>query len=178
MTTFLKLLAGAVLAATCCTADCKTAEEAINEAVARRIYEDGLSRGVFTVPYTTDFVGHGSRGRTFTHAAGMAEARGWRQAFPDLVAEVDDIVAEDDMVVVRWTARGTNTGAGNGLSATGKKVETSGMAMFRFEDGQVAEEWVSADTLGLMRQLGLLPQPAAAPVASSPAPASRAAASN
>ena len=75
----------------------------------------------------------------------------------------------------RWTARGTNTGTGNGIPATGKSVETSGCAIFRFEDGKVAEEWVSADSLSLMRQLGLLPQPGAN---ASPAPATRSSTSN
>lgn len=134
-----------------------TDEERVNTAVARRIYEDGLSRGVFDVPYTKDFVGHGSRGRTFTHEQGRQEAIGWREAFPDLVVVVDHVVADGDKVAVRWTARGTNTGSGNGIPATGRAVETSGIALFRFEHGAVAEEWVSSDTLGLMRQLGLLP---------------------
>lgn len=137
-----------------------SAEEHTNAAVARRIYEDGLSRGIFNVGYTEGFIGHGSRGRTFTHDAGRQEALGWRQAFPDLRVTVDHVIADGDKVAVRWTARGTNTGDGNGIRATGKAVETSGIALFRFEDGKVAEEWVSADTLGLMRQLDLLPPPA------------------
>ena len=131
-----------------------TQEERTNTAVARRIYEDGLSKGVFNVGYTKDFIGHGSRGRTFTHEAGRKEAIGWREAFPDLNVVVDQVVAGGDKVAVRWTARGTNTGSGNGIAATGKAVETSGIALFRFENGEVAEEWVSADTLGLMRQFG------------------------
>jgi predicted ester cyclase len=146
-----------------------TQEEETNTAVARRIYEDGLSKGIFNVEYTPNFVGHGSRGRTFTHEAGRQEAIGWREAFPDLRVSVDQVVAGGDKVAVRWTARGTNTGNGNGITATGKSVETSGIALFRFEGGKVAEEWVSADTLGLMRQLDLLPQPvapSAAPAAS------------
>jgi len=176
MNRLLKCLAFALLAPMCCTAGAGTEEEETNKRVARKIYDEGLTRGNYAnVPYTADFVGHGSRGRTFTHEMGMAEARGWRSAFPDLVASVDHIVAEDDMVAIRWTARGTNTGTGNGIPATGKSVETSGCAMFRFEDGQVAEEWVSADSLSLMRQLGLLPQPGA-PSAS--APASKTTASN
>ena len=176
MKTLLKYLASVLLATLCCPADADagTAEEETNKAVARRIYDEGLTRGNYSnVPYTADFVGHGSRGRTFTHEMGMAESRGWRSAFPDLVATVDHLVAEDDMVAIRWTARGTNTGAGNGIPATGKSVETSGCAMFRFEEGKVAEEWVSADSLGLMRQLGLLPQPSA-----SPAPAAHSSAGN
>ncbi len=127
-----------------------------NKATARRVYEEGLSQGIFEVPYTKDFVGHGG-GATFTHEQGVAEARGWRKAFPDLNVTVDLIVAEGDLVSVRWTARGTNTGTGNGIPATGRKVETSGITMFRFADGAIAEEWTAGNNLSLMRQLGLLP---------------------
>lgn len=136
------------------TAPCVADEVAINKAVAKRVFEEGLSRGIFTVPYTDDFVGH-SGARTFTHEDGMNEAKGWRSAFPDLNVAVDLMVAEGDLVAVRWTARGTNTGTGNGIPATGRKVEVSGTAIFRFEDGRIAEEWTSANMLGLLRQLGL-----------------------
>lgn len=131
-------------------------EAARNTAVARRVYEEGLSRGVFEVPYTDDFVGHGGA-RTFRHADGLAEAKGWRSAFPDLHVEVDLTVAQNDLVSVRWTARGTNTGNGNGIQATGKRVKVSGTTVFRFVDGAIAEEWTAGDTLGLLRQLGLYP---------------------
>ena len=76
-------------------------------------------------------------------------------------AGADLIVAEGDLVSVRWTARGTNTGSGNGIPATGKKVQTTGITMFRFANGAIAEEWTAGNQLGLMRQLGLLPAPAA-----------------
>jgi len=134
----------------------------LNKSITRRVYEEGLNQGRFEVPYRADFVGHGGR-RTFTHADGMAEAKGWREAFPDLKITVDKQVAEGDLVTVRWTARGTNTGAGNGLPATGRAVEITGTTLFRMADGRIAEEWTCADSLGLMRQLGLLATPAAAP---------------
>ena len=133
---------------------CFASSEAINKAVAKRVYEEGLSRGVFEVPYTDDFVGHGGA-MTFTHEDGLKEAKGWRSAFPDLNVSVDLIVAEGDFVAVRWTARGTNTGAGNGIPATGKKVQVSGTTIFRFAGGKIAEEWTSGDALGLLKQLGL-----------------------
>jgi steroid delta-isomerase-like uncharacterized protein len=136
------------------TLPCFADEAAINKAVAKRVYEEGLSRGIFTVPYTDDFVGHGGS-TTFTHEDGLKEAKGWRDAFPDLAVNVDLIVAERDLVAVRWTARGTNTGSGNGIPATGRKVQVSGTAIFRFVDGKIAEEWTSADVLGLRKQLGL-----------------------
>lgn len=136
------------------TLPCSADETAINKAVAKRVYEEGLSRGIFNVPYTEDFVGHGGS-TTFTHEDGIKEAKGWRSAFPDLHVTPDLVIAEGDFVVVRWTARGTNTGTGNGIPATGRKVEVSGTAIFRFEDGRIAEEWTAANTIGLMRQLGL-----------------------
>ena len=135
-----------------------------NKSVARRVYEEGLNQGRFDVPYTADFVGHGGA-RTFTHAEGMAEAKGWRAAFPDLNMQVDKLLAERDLVAVRWTARGTNTGSGNGIPATGRPVEITGTTLFRMDEGRIAEEWTCANSLGLMRQLGMLPTSAAAPAA-------------
>lgn len=134
-----------------------------NKAVARRVYDEGLSQGRFEVPYTAGFVGHGGAS-TFRHEDGIREAKGWRSAFPDLRVVVDLALAEGDLVSVRWTARGTNTGTGNGIPATGRKVQISGTTIFRFEGGAIAEEWTAGDTLGLMRQLGLAPSsPASAP---------------
>jgi steroid delta-isomerase-like uncharacterized protein len=152
-------------------AGAKAASEAErNKATALRVFHEGLNQGRFEVPYRPDFIGHRSTS-TFTRADGMAEALGFRTAFPDLHMTVDHAVAEGDLVAVRWTARGTNTGEGNGIPATGRRVQISGMALFRFEDGAIAEEWTSGDTLGLMRQLGLLPASAAplAPAAAPPA---------
>ena len=134
-----------------------------NKALVRQVFEQGLSRGEFKVPYTSDFIGHGGN-RTFDHAAGMAEAKGFRTAFPDLQARVDLILAEGDLVSVRWTAIGTNTGAAMGIPATGKHVQISGTTVFRIRDGAIAEEWTSGDNLGLMRQLGLLPAEFQAPL--------------
>lgn len=141
--------------------DAPGAREALNKSVARRVYEEGLSQGKFEVPYTHDFVGHGGGTTTFTHAQGIAEASGWRSAFPDLRVEVDLLIAEGDFVSVRWTARGTNSGTGNGIPATGRRVQTSGTTIFRLADGKIAEEWTAGHALGLLRQLGLMPPPAA-----------------
>lgn len=142
----------------------------LNKSITRRVYEEGLNQGRFEVPYSEDFVGHGGRA-TFTHADGMAEAKGWRKAFPDLKITVETQVAERDLVAVRWTARGTNTGSGNGIPATGRAVQITGTTLFRMEDGRIAEEWTCADSLGLRRQLGLMATPAAPAAAEGKAPA-------
>lgn len=142
----------------------------LNKSITRRVYEEGLNQGRFEVPYSADFVGHGGRA-TFTHADGMAEAKGWREAFPDLKITVDKQVAERDLVAVRWTARGTNTGTGNGIPATGRAVQVTGTTLFRMDDGRIAEEWTCADSLGLRKQLGMLATPAAAPATGGNSPA-------
>ena len=138
----------------------------LNKSITRRVYEEGLNQGRFEVPYSESFVGHGGNA-TFTHADGMAEARGWREAFPDLRITVEKQVAERDLVAVHWTARGTNTGTGNGLPATGKAVQITGTTLFRMDDGRIAEEWTCANSLGLMKQLGMLQPSAPAPATSS-----------
>lgn len=136
----------------------------LNKQLTRRVYEEGLSQGKFEVPYSDSFIGHGGR-QTFTHADGMAEAKGWRDAFPDLAVTVEKQVAEHDLVAVHWTARGTNTGTGNGIPATGKAVEITGTTLFRLDDGRIAEEWTCANSLGLMRQLGMVQPTTPAPAA-------------
>jgi len=70
----------------------------------------------------------------------------------------EKLIAEGDLVTIYWIARGTNTGAGNGLPATGKKVEQSGITIWRIVSGKIKEEWSAFDQLSMMQQLGLLPQ--------------------
>jgi steroid delta-isomerase-like uncharacterized protein len=82
--------------------------------------------------------------------------KGWHQAFPDLAIVPEKLIAEGDLVTIYWIARGTNTGTGNGLPATGKKAEQSGITIWRIVNGKIKEEWSAFDQLSLMQQLGLL----------------------
>jgi len=68
------------------------------------------------------------------------------------------MVAENDLVTVVWTGTGTNTGQGNGLPATGKKVELRGITVWSIVDGKIHEEWSAFDQLRMMQQLGLIPE--------------------
>jgi steroid delta-isomerase-like uncharacterized protein len=83
-----------------------------------------------------------------------------RTAFPDLELAVDDVIAEGDRVVVRWTMRGTHLGAmRGGIAATGKPFAVTGTTTNRVAGGRIAEGWANADLLGLMLQLGLVAPP-------------------
>jgi steroid delta-isomerase-like uncharacterized protein len=84
----------------------------------------------------------------------------YREAFSDSKFEIEDQFAEGDFVITRWTATGTQDGELMGMPATGKHVTISGITIDRFEDGKVAEGWTNWDTLGMMQQLGVVPEPA------------------
>jgi steroid delta-isomerase-like uncharacterized protein len=78
-------------------------------------------------------------------------------AFPDLERTIDDLVAEGDRVVARWTARGTHSGDLMGVPPSGVVATSSGITVFRIADGRIAEEWSESDMLGLLQQLGAIP---------------------
>jgi steroid delta-isomerase-like uncharacterized protein len=80
-----------------------------------------------------------------------------RTAFPDLNVTIDDLIAEGDKVVTRWTVRGTHKGEFGKIPATGKQVTFTGITISRFVDGKTVESWWSDDDLGLMQQLGVIP---------------------
>ena len=137
-----------------------------NKALAKRAFEELLSKGRFELAeqlYAKDFVNHGIR-RDISLEEDQAALKGWHQAFPDISIVPEKLIAEGDLVAIYWIARGTNTGTGNGLPATGKKGELAGITIWRIVDGKIKEEWSAFDQLSMMQQLGLLPQKTSARV--------------
>lgn len=146
-----------VLAAASGCASSRTLDR--NKGVARMVFEDVLTQGkweVFDRIHAPEFVAHAG-GRSEGRAEDLESARGWRAAMPDLTVTVEQVIAEGDLVAVRWTGRGTNTGTGNGLQATGRRLEIPGITLFRIVRGRIVEEWNMIDELGLLRQLGAEP---------------------
>jgi steroid delta-isomerase-like uncharacterized protein len=84
---------------------------------------------------------------------------GYRTAFPDLQMTADDIIAEGDKVVVRWTARGTNTGPLMNMPASGKQATVTGISILTIVNGKVVEQQSNWDTLGMLQQFGVIPAP-------------------
>ena len=128
-----------------------------NRGIARIILEDVLGKGKIAENerlYAENFKAHG-----ITQSVGRDEdreaTRGWRMAFPDLKITIEQLIADGDLVAVRYIGEGTNTGEGNGLPATGRHVKVSGITIFRIVDGKVTDEWTEFDRAGMMRQLGL-----------------------
>ena len=79
-------------------------------------------------------------------------------AFPDAHVVVEDLIAEGDKVARRFTMRGTHQGDFMGMPPTGKQVSWTGIDIERIEAGKFVESWANFDDLGLMQQLGAIPQ--------------------
>jgi predicted ester cyclase len=85
----------------------------------------------------------------------------FREAFPDLENTIEDMVAEGDKVVVHFRARGTHQGETEAFGPpTGKRMEITGITIKRLSEGKIVEAWTNFDALGMMQQLGLLPEAA------------------
>ena len=137
----------------------QASEQERNKAIARSFFEEVLDQGrldKYAESHANDFVAH-----TRTHDATLEEdsaaAKDERQAMPDMRVKINEILAERDLVAVYWTASGTNTQAGMGFPATGKKITLPGMTLFRFKAGKISEEWSVFNMLSAMEQAGLYP---------------------
>jgi len=82
-----------------------------------------------------------------------------RAAMPDLHIGVEDIVVDGDRAAFRVVLQGTHTGDGLGVPPSGRPVRVAGMVMVRFENGRIMEGWNSWDQLGLLQQIGAVPEP-------------------
>jgi steroid delta-isomerase-like uncharacterized protein len=104
---------------------------------------------VHCVLHTPDGALHGLTGATQLYTA-------YTTAFPDMRFTVEDVVAEGETVVIRYTFAGTHQGALRGIAATGKPVAVAGMVLLRFAEGKVVEQRGVWDSLSLMQQLGVV----------------------
>jgi steroid delta-isomerase-like uncharacterized protein len=133
--------------------------EAQNKALIQRFSDEVWDRGKLEVAaevFHDDYIRHDLRPtQAPPGAAGMASiAAGFRTTFPDAHWRVDLMLAEGDLVAARWTATGTFTGLWGTVEPTGKRAEFSGVNLYRFRNGKVAEIWNHRDDLGLMQQVG------------------------
>jgi steroid delta-isomerase-like uncharacterized protein len=84
-------------------------------------------------------------------------------SFPDARFTIEDMLAEGDKVMWRFTIQATHLGPFRGIPPTGKPITLTGMAVTRIRDGQMVENWNETDDLGLLQQLGVIPMPGQTP---------------
>jgi len=141
-----------------------------NKAVVRRTFEELWNKGnlqlaneLFSPNYahhdpSTPDVGRGPESE-------KKRATLYRNAFPDLRLTVEDLIAGGETVVARWSCHGTHKGELDGILPTGKEFTITGVTITRFENGKMVEGWVNWDALGMMQQLGVVPEIAKAKAA-------------
>ena len=132
-----------------------------NKELARRFFEEVWNQGdeaAIERYIAVDAVGNDPDFGTGREAF-RAQWRTWRTAFPDLHFAVEEVVAEGNTVVGRWTLTGTHRGEFMGIAPTGNRVAVSGMSLDHLADGEIVSGFDAWDALGLRRQLGAIPPP-------------------
>jgi steroid delta-isomerase-like uncharacterized protein len=131
-----------------------------NKAIVRRYFHEAWNEGrpeVLDELLADDFVNHGVFGGQPPDREGAKLIlRSFRAAFPDLRFTIEDMVAEEDKVVTRWTASGTHLGDLIGIAPTGRRITVTGIVINRIAGGRMVEHWSNRDDLGMMQQLGVI----------------------
>jgi steroid delta-isomerase-like uncharacterized protein len=136
-----------------------------HKALIRRVVEEVYNGGKLDAVdelVSSDFMIHAGA----HDIRGAGEARQYvtslHEAFPDIHFTIDDQFADGDRVATRWTARGTHSGMFQGIPPTGKEIRMTAIDIDRVANGKIVECWTSVDELGLLQQLGAVPEPAPA----------------
>ena len=133
------------------------------ETMVRRYNEELYNRGNLAAAgewLDADYVRHDPASPGLRGLDGMRQfVATYRQAVPDLVITIEDVIVAGDRAVYRWTGRGTQRGELMGIPPTGKQATVGGINIARFAGGKIVEEWSHWDQLGLLQQLGAIPTP-------------------
>ena len=133
-----------------------------NKNLARRWFEEVWNQGrasAIDEMLAPNAVVHGLGLQGGTVAEFKQFHAGYRNAFPDVNIRVDGLVAEGDLVTIRWSGSATHLGDGLGFPATGRPAQFTGMSVVRVENGKLVEGWNNFDQLGLLQQLGVVTLP-------------------
>jgi Predicted ester cyclase len=115
----------------------------MNKALMRRIYEEMWNKG--NPAYAAEI---------FMHPEGVEKfVRQFLQSFPDLQHAVNDMIAEEDQIAVRFSTQGTHSGAWMDFEATGKSISYTGVTWARIAAGKIVEHHTWWDRGGLIEQI-------------------------
>jgi steroid delta-isomerase-like uncharacterized protein len=134
--------------------------EETNKALFQRYFDEGTNQGNLDVVeelFAPDYKHHDPANPDVIvgNEGVRRHIQTLRGAFPDITFQVEDMIAQGDKVVIRWTAIVTHTGDYFGIPPTGKSATITGMNTWQVRDGKAVEGWVNRDDVGLMQQLGL-----------------------
>jgi len=133
-----------------------------NKALIRCHYEELNNKGnldAADIQCASDFIDHSAPpGTPPGPTAAKLAVSALRSAFPDHHLVIEDMLSEGDRVVTRNIWYGTHLDTFRGIPATGRHIAMPGIVIWRIVDGKIAERWATIDLLGLMQQLGVLPE--------------------
>jgi aspartyl-tRNA synthetase len=92
----------------------------------------------------------GERRRIDDYTANLG---GWIEAFPDVRWELRHLLVDGDWIAGHFLVSGTHRGTFLGVPATGRSVTAREFALYRIEDGRIAEVWGTVDERRLLEQL-------------------------
>lgn len=133
-----------------------------HEANVRRLVDEAYNKGnlkVLDELLTLDHVTHDPTYPTRGLEAMRDHIGKLRTAFPDCRCEIDELLSVGDRVVVRWRFSGTHKNQFEGIPATGRRVNGTGITIDRFTGDKIQETYTNWDALGLMQQLGVVTLP-------------------
>ena len=133
-----------------------------NKTVVRRYYDEVLNQGnldVLEELAVPDYVEHNPLPGQSAGLPGLLQRAAMLSTAFRPRFTLDDLIAEDDRVVVRWTNHGTHQGEFLGMPATGRSFAITGIDIHALRDSKLAEHWDVVDQLSLLQQLGMLPSP-------------------
>lgn len=134
-----------------------------NKATISKLYQDTLNTGKFELLahiVSENYEGIGGEKGPAGFAKGIIPVRA---AFPDIKWSIEDLIAEGDKVVVKWSWTGTNTSSFTGFPITNKTVTHHAINIFRFDKGKIIKGWMQSDRLGFFQQIGVIAQDAITP---------------
>lgn len=131
------------------------------EAVVRRFYEEmanGRHNEIADELFTPDHVLHDPQVPAQAGPRGITEAVSVYQDGLEGHWEIEELFSAGDRVVVRWTGSGRHVAELNGIPPTGKEVHVDAISVHRLDGDKIAESWEVWDTLGMLQQIGVVPQ--------------------
>ena len=137
-----------------------SAEE--NKSIIRRLIMEVWGNGDMTALdeiVSSDFIDHTTTGNVPRSENFKRLVIDFRSAFPDIQFTIEDMMAEGDKVIARWTASGTHKGEFLGHTPKDNQISITGVHIYRLSNEKLVERWGNWDQLGLMQQIGLIPTP-------------------
>lgn len=136
------------------------------KAIVRKLYDEVLTQGKIEVLETIcspdfEMTLMEYNGRVNPKGPGAFETtvKTIHSSFPDIRYTIDDIFAEGNEVIARWSWTGTHQGAFREFPASHNHVTNYGMSIFRFDGDKIVSSWTQTDRLGFLQQIDALPKP-------------------